>query len=155
MIIVPRMTNADELERACRRILYVPMEQRGVVADAIFAAVNHLLFRGAIDAQQAGRARQVAARHKMEVERWRQLKQKESSGATSDTTPSDNSGSGMGDLSSSTGRTPMVEPSTTPTSSNPIPTGPFSSSSPAPGQPSTRTTTSRAKGRSRKDGRGG
>jgi hypothetical protein len=156
MIVVPRMTTPEELEKACHRITYYPMEQREAVADAILKAVNQLRFAGAIDEANAGRYRQVAARHKMEAQRWQQLKQKQSelSEATSDMTPSGDSGSETDDLGSLTEKIETVEPSTEPTSSNPIQTGPSSSSTPAQDQPSTPTMTSRGASRSKKGGRG-
>ena len=59
MVIVPRMTTPEELERACHKIIYAPMEQREVWADAILKAVAQLRFTGAVDEQSAGQYRQV------------------------------------------------------------------------------------------------
>ena len=157
MIVVPRMTTPEELERACHKIIYAPMEQREVWANAILKAVTQLRFSGAIDEANAGQYRQIAARHKMEAQRWQQLKKQQQSaltGTTSDTAPSGSSGSATGDPGSSTGKTATAEPSTTPTLLNPTQTGPFSSSTPAPAQPSIPTTMSQGRNRSRKAGHG-
>ena len=156
MVIVPRMTTPEELERACHKIIYAPMEQREVWANAILKAVTQLKFAGAIDEANAGKYRQIAARHKMEAQRWQQLKAKQNAltQTTSDTAPSGSSGSATDDPGSSTGKTATAEPSTTPTLLNPTQTGPFSSSMPALAQPFTPTTTNQGRSRSRKAGHG-
>ena len=156
MIVVPRMTTPDELERACHQIIYSPMEQRETWADAILKAVTQLKFAGAIDEANAGKYRQVAAQHKMEAQRWQQLKAKQSAltDTTTDTTPLESSGSATDDLGSSTEKIETVEPSITPTSPSPTQSGPSSSSTPALAQPSIPTTTSPATNRHKKGGRG-
>ena len=156
MITVPMLNTAEDVERACHTIQFRPPPHRKAWAEAILAAVTRLVWAKAIDQESAGRYRQIAGWHRMEAERWEQLHQNQSelTDTTSDTTPLDDSGSATDDLGSSTEKIETVEPSTTPTSSNPTQTIPSSSSSLLPDQPSTPTTTHQGKGRSKRGGPG-